>query len=60
MSKKPGKRRNLILSKAEKFGGEQSQWRKELQEADKQDAKPAVSRLLKEVLGYVEGPECCN
>lgn len=43
------------MSKAEKLGAEQSQWRKELQEADKKDAKAAISRLLKELLGYVEG-----
>lgn len=48
------------MSKAEKFGAEQSQWRRELQEADKQDAKAAISRLLKELLGYVDGSACCN
>lgn len=48
------------MSKAEKFGAEQSQWRREMQEADKQDAKAAISRLLTELLDYVEGSACCN
>lgn len=47
------------MSKAEKFGAEKSQRRKELQEADNQDAEAAVSRLLRGVLGYVEHSTCC-